>query len=113
MPFNLIGMTAGIYERASGSVVALAVARLPANVRSPVMATLVSHRVLRPVCVGVCVCVCGGVRVSQYGVFRDYSGSFVCDESGQRGRLKFLDDSLALLGAFKKKIYHTRKHAQQ
>ena len=40
----------------AGSVVALAVARLPASVRSPVIATLVLHRVLRPVCVEVCVC---------------------------------------------------------
>ena len=43
-------------------MVALAVARLSASVRSPVIATLVSHRVLRPVCgcayvcVEVCVC---------------------------------------------------------
>ena len=44
-------------ERASGSVVALAVARLPASVRSLVIATLVSHRVLRPMCVGVRACV--------------------------------------------------------
>ena len=73
-------------ERASGSVVALAVARLPASIRSPVIATLVSHRVLRPMCVGVRVC--GGVRVSQYGTFRDYSSSLVCVESGGRERPK-------------------------
>jgi len=49
-----------------------------------VIATLVSHRVLRPMCVGVC----GGVHVSQYGVFRDYSSSLVCVEFGERGRPK-------------------------
>jgi len=43
-------------ERASGSVVALAFARLPARVRSLVILTLVSHRVLRPVCGCACVC---------------------------------------------------------
>ena len=46
-----------VRERACGSVVAPAVARLPASVRPPVIATLVSHRVLRPVCVGVRACV--------------------------------------------------------
>ena len=49
----------------------------------------------------VCVCV-RVVWVPQYGAFRDYSDSLVCVESGQRGRLKFLDDSPMLLGAFKK-----------
>ena len=51
------GQMGQISERASGSVVALAAARLPASVRSPVIATLVSHRVLRPMCVGVRACV--------------------------------------------------------
>ena len=44
-----------VRERACGSVVAPAVARLPASVRSPVIATLVSHGVLRPVCECACV----------------------------------------------------------
>ena len=48
-------------ERASGSVVALAAERLPASVRSPVIATLVSQGL----CVWAGVRVCGGVRVSQ------------------------------------------------
>jgi len=42
------------------------------------------------------------VRKSRYGVFRDYSGSFVCDEFGQRGRSKILHDSPVLLDALKK-----------
>ena len=49
-------------ERRCGSVVALAVARLPASDRSPVIATLVSHWVLRSLCVSVRVY--GDVRVS-------------------------------------------------
>jgi len=53
------------------------------------------------VCAG-CVCVCGGVR-PRYGAFRDYSGSLVCVESGQRERPEILHDSPVLLGAFKKK----------
>ena len=51
-------------------------------------------------CAG-CVCVCGGVR-PRYGAFRDYLGSLVCVESGQRGHLEILHDSLMLLGAEKK-----------
>jgi len=57
-------------------------------------------------CWGVCVCVHVWVRVvwvPRYGVSRDYSGSLVCVESGQRRRLKILHDSPMLLGAFKKK----------
>jgi len=52
--------------------------------------------------------VCVGVRKSRYGVFRDYSGSFVCDEFGQRGRSKILHDSPVLLDAFKKNQRETR-----
>jgi len=43
--------------------------------------------VARPVCVGGRACV--EVCVSYYGVFRVYSGSLVCVESGQRGCPKF------------------------
>ena len=53
-------------------------------------------------CVRVCVCVV--VSVPRYNAFWDSSGSFVCAESGQRGRPKILYDSLVLLGAFKKII---------
>ena len=49
-----------------------------------------------------CVVVC----VSRYNAFWDFSVSFVCAESGQRGRPEILHDSQVLLGAFKKNHWH-------
>jgi len=78
---------------------ALQVWRLPTRVRASLNAGF-------PTGAEACVCVHVWVRVvwvPRYGVSRDYSGSLVCVESGQRGRLKILHDSPMLLGAFKKK----------
>ena len=81
--------------------------RLPAGVRAPA-----PHLGAETVC--VCAGVCVGVRKSRYGAFRDYSGSLVCVESGQRGRPKILHDSPVLLGAFKKKsVQLQKKHVFQ
>jgi len=84
---------------ASGAAVTPADGSVAAGVRGPDR-TWVSRQ---------CACVlgvCGGVR-PRYGAFRDYSGSLVYVESGQRGRPKILHDSQMLLVLSKKKRKET------